>query len=167
MKRIERQADFFNALSALSVCDQRRIGMRFIGNCLQLATDHRIKAVLDLLSRPGCTAEDLHAAHTIAHTVYVETNPASDQIELDFIRQAGHFVAEATVVCTAPLFENAANVHLAQKVATYCRMATTCASVIHDDEGGADFSQADGATKRVAKEQLAILNDFLAEKREG
>lgn len=148
-----------DALNALSLADQRRIGARFIENVLDLADDARLGRVVESLMQPEITPEDLLKAHQTARSVYVETHPHSDLEELSFGLQAAHFVAEACMVCTEPAYEQAKAIHLAQKVAMYCRMARTCSSMAHDTEEP-DFSVAEEAAKGVFQDQVGIIEGF-------
>ena len=67
-----------------------------------------------------------------------------------------HFVAEACEVCAAPVYEEVTKVHIAQKVAMYCRMARTCASM-HRDEDAPDFSAAEEDASRLVADQIGMV----------
>lgn len=98
-------------------------------------------------------------AYRTAHSLYIETHPHSDLTELDFKHQAAHFVAEACIVCLGPVFQEVSPLHLAQKVAMYCRMARTCASIPHSDVEP-NFKNAENAAKQIIADQFDILSNF-------
>jgi len=87
-----------------------------------------------LLEKPDLSAEELLDGYHSIHALYTQTHPRSGFSELDYRRQAEHFVTEACLVCLSPLYEETKVHHLAQKVAMYCCMARTCAGIKHDDE---------------------------------
>ena len=151
---------FKEALSSLSIPQQRQVAARFIEKVLDLADERCLNNIVKLFSRQDVSAEDLEAAHRRAHSIYVETHPHSDLTELNFIQQGKHFVAEACMTCVAPVYEEAKVCHLAQKVAMYCRMARLYANMDHEEESP-DFSRAEALTKRSIEEQYAVLRAFL------
>jgi len=72
-----------------------------------------------------------------------------------------YFIAHAILVCSAPISPDASPIHVAHKVANYCRMAQLCLSMGHSEEGS-DFSKAEAACNKILKEQIAILEEFLS-----
>jgi hypothetical protein len=161
MTRIGKNSDFVNTLAALSLEQQRDVGVKFIADVLHLASNTRLQHAYDLLAKPGRLEHDLKLAHSIAHSVYVETSPWSDISELEFNCQATNFIAQAMLVCSAPAKPGATKVNLAQKVSNYCRMAHTCSNIGHGEDGP-DFSKAEVESKEIIKTQFAILEGFLA-----
>lgn len=155
---------FKETLSNLSVSRQRQVGARFIEQVLDLAGDARLHDVVRFLSRGDFKAEELEVAHRASRTVYVETSPHSGLEELDFARQAAHFVAEACVACTAPVYQEAGRIHLAQRVAMYCRMARTCANIGHEADT-VDFSVAERATTQLVNDQYLALASYITEEK--
>jgi hypothetical protein len=151
---------FIEALSSLSVSQQRRVAARFIEKILDLADERCLDNIVKLFSRQDISAEDLEAAYRRARSIYVDTHPHSDLSELNFLQQAKHFVAEACMTCVAPVYEGAEACHLAQKVAMYCRMARAYANMDHGDEHP-DFSKAEELTNKSIQEQYAVLQAFL------
>jgi hypothetical protein len=89
------------------------------------------------------------------------TNPQSDLQEMDFARQAAHFVTAACLVSLSPAGKSDAPVHLAQKVAMYCRMARTCSSMYHDDDAP-DFSALGSVVERLVAGQYRQAETFEA-----
>ena len=159
MATISTYDDFRDTLASLPLSQQRQVGSRFIANVLDLAQDPRLGQVVEIAGKADVTAEELDLAYRTAHSVYVETNPQSGFAELDFDRQAGHFVAEACMTCVAPTYQEATTHHLAQKVAMYCRMARTCSCIAHQ-ANKPDFSSVEVAAAAIVEDQYAILNEF-------
>jgi hypothetical protein len=153
---------FKETISSLTVTQQRRIAAKFIEKVLDLADERCLENIVKLFSNQDMNAQDLDAAYSRARSIYIDTHPHSGLSELNFMRQAKHFVAEACMTCVAPVYGEAKTCHLAQKVSMYCRMARTCSNMDHEAESP-DFSKAEEATKKSIDEQYAILQDFLEE----
>jgi len=161
MSYVDSTQDFFAALSSLPLSAQRLIGGEFAGQVLHLVSDHRLQQVVDIATNASVSGEELQAAYQLAHSVYVETQPESEYSQLDFDRQAAHFVAQACMLCVAPAHTDAKFMHLAQKVAMYCRMAVTCSCMPHDQERELDFSHASAETEKLIEAQHEILERHL------
>jgi hypothetical protein len=160
MSRIEKSSDFSNALSSLPLEQQHQLAKRFISGVFHLSDNPRLNPLLELLKKPECSADDISKAHSIAQSVYVETGPHSDIAEVKYNCQATHFIAQAVLACTTPDNKGASTVHLAHKVANYCRMAQTCSSLGHEGETP-DFANAEAEYNRISKEQFDIVNQFM------
>jgi len=161
MPAIETNKEFFKVLSSLSLEDQRRVGVKFIDAVLDLANDEQIKNIISTAENSDIFEDGLSDAYRLAHSIYIKSQPHLDMTEMNYDRQAGTFVAEAAMVCVSPTFREATVRHLAQKVASYCRMARTCSSLSHDDENP-DFSNAEKVMAETTQEQFSILSDFLS-----
>ena len=151
---------FKQTLSALSLAQQRQVGARFIANVLDLTDETSLKDAQGIAGKPGVTAEELLEAYHSVHAVYVATDPRSDLSALDYERQAAHFVAEACLSCLAPSYQEVRIHHLAEKVAMYCLMARTSAT-IHPEEQFPPLVDAEGALKKEPQPQYRILSEFL------
>ncbi len=160
MATIDNNADFIKSLASLSLSEQRQIGAKFLARVLKIAPDKRLENLIKNIDKPVNSAEELHAAYQTSHVVYIETHPHSDLGALDFKKQSVHLFAEACMACVAPTYHEISVIHVAQKVAMYCRMAVTCANMAHDDNTPS-FALAENEVKNVIEEQYAILNDFL------
>jgi hypothetical protein len=160
MTTIDSQQAFQAALAALPVKRQRQIGAKFIGNALDLTSDPRFRDVLPLLEKPDRTAEELLDGYHSIHALYVQTHPRSDLSQLDYARQAEHFVAEACLVCLSPVYEETKVHHLAQKVAMYCSMARTCAGIKHDEKLP-QLAQSQQMLAKEIQDQYRLLSEFL------
>lgn len=160
MKRIESNADFTKVLASLPVEHQHGLAKRFIAGVVHLSNNPRLDSLRDMLARPSCSEHELKTAHDIARSVYVEHGPASDISEVRFDCQATHFIAQALMACSATVKPGTGPLHLAQKVANYCRMAQTCSSISHGEEGP-DFDKAEHEYNKIVQKQIQIANDYL------
>lgn len=160
MNIVKTNKDFVKALSSLSLHEQRYIGAKFISSVLENIDEPRLKSIINSINKKGNSAEELHSAHKMAHAYYIETHPHSGLLEIDFKHQAIHMVAEACVSCLAPVYQEVTTIHLAQKVAMYCRMAITCWNIPHDQESPS-FSQAEIEVKNITQIQYALVNDYI------
>jgi len=160
MKIVKTNKDFVKTLVSLSLPEQRYIGAKFISSVLEIIDEPRLKSIMSSININGNSAEELHSAYKMAHAFYVETHPHSGFEEIDFKHQAIHMVAEACVSCLAPVYQEVTTIHLAQKVAMYCRMATTCWNIPHDQEFPS-FSQAEIEVKNITQTQYTLVNDYI------
>lgn len=162
MPEITSSESFRQSLSELPIAQQRMVGARFIANVLDLTTDARLENAQETAGRREVDAHELESAYHAAHSAYVENHPRSDLAELDWSKQAAHFVAEACMVCLAPTYSEAQKHHLAEKVAKYCLMARICSSVEHEGDYP-NFDASDEAVKKETHAQRDILSSFLEE----
>ncbi|MGD2021001.1 MAG: hypothetical protein PVJ47_08095 [Thiohalocapsa sp.] len=160
MTEINSQQAFQQALADLPVKKQRQIGAKFIRNVLDLTSEPRFRDAVILLEKPELTAEELLDGYHSIHALYVQTHPRSDLSQLDYARQAEHFVAEACLVCFSPVYEETEVHHLAEKAAMYCCMARTCAGIRHDEEAP-QLAQSQEMLAQEIKDQHKLLSEFL------
>lgn len=163
MPRVDNYQPFQQALSELSVKKQRQIGAQFIGNVLDLTNEPRLRNAQALLAKPEISAKELLDAFHSVHALYVETHPRSDLFELNYARQAEHFIAEACLVCLSPVYEEAKVHRIAEKVAMYTRMARTCAGIKHDEDMP-QLAQAQEMLGNEIQDQYRLLTAFLESK---
>ena len=163
MSIVKTNKEFVKTLASLSLAEQRYLGAQFIFCVLDIIDEPRLKNIMNSINKKGNSAEELHSAYKMAHSFYVETHPHSGLEELDFKRQAIHMVAEACVNCLAPIYQEVTTLHLAQKVAMYCRMAITCWNIAHDQDSPS-FSQAEIEVTKLIQSQYTQLNDYLKSK---
>jgi hypothetical protein len=160
MKEIKDYKSFQAALSDLSVSDQRQISARFIAHVLDLTENPRLKDAQQTAMKPDLSAEELMDTYHRVHTIYVQTHPRSDLSEVDYTKQAVHFITEACLVCLSPTYPEAKIHRIAEKAAMYCRMARTCANILHDE----DQPNLENTAKALQKEievQYQLVNQFL------
>ncbi len=160
MDKISSNEAFKNALSSLSLAQQRQVGARFIANVLDLTDGSCTKHAQSIAEKSDVTAEELEHAYHEVHLVYVATHPRSDLAEMEFGKQAAHFVAEACMVCLAPTYGGNRKQHLAEKVAMYCRMARTCSRIQHEQDYP-KLADAEESLKKEIDAQYRILTEFL------
>ena len=160
MNKISSKDDFKKALYSLSLAQQRQVGARFIANVLDLTDGSCTKHAQGIAEKSDITAEELENAYRAVHSVYVATHPLSGLSELNYKKQAAHFVAEACMACLAPTYEKSHTHHLAEKVAGYCCMARICSSIQHEDEYP-KFLNAEESLKKEMDAQYQILSEFL------
>jgi hypothetical protein len=160
MSEISGQKSFQDALSGLNVTQQRQIGARFIAHVLDLTDEPVLQQAQQVAARAGVTAEELLDAYHSVHAIYTKTHPRSDLSELDYRKQSMHFVAEACLVCLSPTYPEAKVHRLAEKTAMYCRMARTCASIMHDEDRP-DLKNTETALQEEINAQYKITGDFL------
>ena len=160
METVNTNNDFVKTLASLSLPEQRYMGAKFISSILDIINEPRLKSVINNINNKGNNAEDLYSAYKMAHSIYIETHPQSGFQEINFTHQAIHMMAEACIICLAPNYQEATTLHLAQKVAMYCRMAITCWNMPHDQDSPS-FSQAEIEITKLIQAQYTQLNDYL------
>ena len=160
MNEIKDYKTFQDALSDLSVTEQRQIGARFIANVLDLTDNPRLKEAQQIAAKADLTAEELTDAYHAVHTVYVQTHPRSDLSEVDYTKQAVHFITEACLICLSPTYPEAKIHRIAEKAAMYCRMARTCANILHDEDQPDLESTAKALQKEIGT-QYELVTQFL------
>jgi hypothetical protein len=160
MSQVKGHKSFQEALSRLPVAQQRQISARFIAHVLDLADEPRLKNAQQVAAKSGVTAEELVDAYHSVHAIYTQTHPRSDLSELDYKKQAVHFIAEACLVCLSPTYPEAKTHRIAEKTAMYCRMARTCASIMHDEDQP-DLGETEKALQNEIKAQYTLVNEFL------
>lgn len=161
MPEVTGHKSFQEALSGLNVSQQRQIGARFIAHVLDLTDEPRLRGAQQMAEKSGVTAEELVDAYHSVHNIYTQTHPRSDLTELDYTKQAVHFIAEACLVCLSPTYPEAKIYRIAEKTAMYCRMARTCASILHDEDEP-DLEETEKALQNEIKAQYRLVNEFLS-----
>jgi hypothetical protein len=161
MSKITTNEAFREALSSLTLAQQRVVGARFVANVLDLTQNNYIKQAQAMLSNTdNVSAEDLDDAYHSIHSIYLHTSPRSHFSLLDYKKQAEHFVAEACMLCLAPTYFESTKHHLASKVSMYCLMARTCASINHE-ENYPKFTDTEDLVKNEVDAQYEILSEYL------
>ena len=163
METVNTNTDFVKTLASLSLSEQRYIGAKFISSTLDIIDEQHLKNIMNSINKNGNSAEELHSAYKMAHSIYIENHPQSGLLEINFIHQAVHMVAEACMTCLAPIYQEATTLHLAQKVAMCCRMAITCWYMPHDQDSPS-FSQAEIEVTKIIQAQYTLLNSYLKSK---
>ena len=162
MSKIPTGEDLMKSLSSLSLARQRQVGARFVANVLDLTDDPQVKSGQEIAGQAEVAADELNDAYCRVHAVYVATHPRSHFSELDYAKQAAHFVAEACMVCLAPTYHEAHTHHVADRAAMYCQMARTCSAIQHEGEYPG-FAGVEEAVKKEVDSQHQILSEYLEE----
>lgn len=160
MSKITTNKSFMDALSSLSLQQQRLVGASFIKNVLDLTEDSHIIHAQSVAATSNAKAEELLDAYHSVHTSYVKTKPRSDMHALLWEKQAEHFVAEACMTCLAPTYPEASTHHLAQRVSMYCLMARTCSSINHEGDYPT-FETSEEVIKKEVNDQYRRVEMFL------
>jgi hypothetical protein len=162
MPEVKGNKSFQEALSGLTVSQQRQLGARFVANVLDLTDEPILKQARETAANPQATAEELVDSFHAVHAIYTRTHPRSDLSELNYAKQAVHFVAEACLLCLSPTYPEASVHRIAEKAAMYCRMARTCASIKHDEDVP-QLGETERAMRQEIETQYGIVNEFLKE----
>ncbi len=144
---IGNDREFKDRLSSLSVAQQRVVAARFAENVQNLSSDPRVIAAVNSAKRPDISDAELGVVFQAAKSASVESYTQCGK-EADWGNQAGHFIAEAAMICVRPA-ERAGS--LAWDVAMAARMARTCATI----------ATGQGTENREAQQQYRILDEFL------
>ena len=161
MKDIKDYKAFQDALSVLTIAEQRQIGARFVANVLDLTENAKLKDAQQIAAKSGLTVEELMDAYHRVHTIYVQTHPRSDLSEVDYSKQAVHFITEACLICLSPTYPEAKIHRIAEKAAMYCRMARTCANIQHD-ENQPDLKSSAKALQMEIETQYELVKQFFS-----
>jgi hypothetical protein len=144
---INNDSDFKTALNQLSPAQQRVAAARFTENVLALCHDGRVKTVVESAKRSDITDAELGTAFQFARAASVDSYTQCGH-ECDWNKQAGHFVAEASLVCVKPA---APDFNPAWDAAMHARMARSCASIA---AGNGTRNGEDEAQYRILAEIL-------------
>lgn len=162
MSKISSQKAFQQALSDLPLAQQRQVGARFIEHVLDLSSEPRFDTAFRAASRADVSSQVLQDAYHAVYALYVKSHPRSDLSDVNYHKQAVHFIAEACLTCLAPTYHETKAHHLAEKVAMYCRMARVCANIPHEQ----DYPNLEAAEQAMRAETLAqygIVSEYLGD----
>lgn len=143
---INNDSEFKTALSGLPGNRQRQVGARFAESVLVLSQDVRVKNAIEAAKRKDIAKDELDDVCKSAKRASVDSFTQCGK-ECDWISQAGHFVAQAALVCLeqggSPAWDAAMN----------ARMARTSESI----------ATGIGTDNAEAAAQYLILDKYLAE----
>ena len=147
---IKNDQDFKQALSKLSMAEQRRLAAQFIDSVAPLNSEPVIARALKVIRAEVYSENDSEEIYKQIKSLAVKTYTACGD-DADWSSQAAHFVVTATKACLTPrkFLDNKNN--LAWKCAMQTRMARNC-ELIESDNNTID---------NEAQKQYAITNDFL------
>lgn len=146
---IHNDQEFKQALSELSIADQRVLAARFIESVEHLNTDPLIASAIKVARNKMHTDSEFDAAYKSIKSLAVNTYTACGG-DADWPAQAAHFVATAAKACLTPLDQLANKTNLAWKCAMQTRMAKNCEMIESDTD----------SIENEAQKQYAISNDF-------
>ena len=147
---IADEKTFKSALEGLSTPQQRYVGALFVENVLHLSEDNRLKGLLNAAKRADISDDELLTLYQAGKTAVVDSYTQCGR-EIDWLSQAGHFVAEAATACVA-LAPPGKSDNPAWNAAMHARMARTCECI----------AQGESTEKCEMEAQYAILNKYLA-----
>lgn len=147
---IKNDQNFKQALSGLSIEEQRKLAAKFIESVKSLNGESVIERALNAVNAGGSDnemAEIFKQVKSLAVKTYTSCGD-----ETDWSSQAAHFVVTATKACVTPQKHLDQKKNLAWKCAMQTRMARNCEMIETDSD----------VLDNEAQKQYVITNDFLA-----
>lgn len=123
---------FKQALSPLSLTQQREVGALFVESVLTLCDDDRVKQALIAAKNPNIQVYELAATYKAAKAASIERFTQCGK-NAEWLEQAAHFVAAASVTCVTPAEQLAETDNLAWNAAMQSRMARTCEAIANGE----------------------------------
>lgn len=147
---IKNDQNFKQALSGLSIEEQRKLAAKFIESVKSLNGEPVIERAINAV-KAGFSDNEMEEIFRQIKSLAVKTYTSCGH-ETDWSSQAAHFVVTATKACVAPqkYLDNKNN--LAWKCAMQTRMARNCEMIEIDSD----------VVDNEAQKQYVITNDFLA-----
>lgn len=145
---IHNDQEFKQALSALSIAEQRVLAARFVASVAYLITDPLITRALNLAKDENYSDTELNELYKSVKSLAVKTYTACGD-DADWPAQAAHFVATATRAFLTPVEQLGNKNNLAWKCAMQSRMAKNCEMMESDSE----------TIDNEAQKQYAIINE--------
>ncbi|MCW8929366.1 MAG: hypothetical protein OQL19_03895 [Gammaproteobacteria bacterium] len=147
---IKNDQDFKQALSGLSIVEQRKLAAQFIESVEKLNDDPLIERALKT-AKVESSDNEIEDVYRQVKSLAVKTYTSCGD-ETDWSSQAAHFVVTATKACLTPLPHLGNKNNLAWKCAMQTRMARNCEMIEADSD----------VVDNEAQKQYLIANDFLA-----
>lgn len=147
---IHNDQELKQALSNLSIKEQRILAAHFVANVAHLNPDPLIEHALKEVGEQNLATTELEEIYKSIKSLAVETYTACGN-DADWPAQAAHFIATATKACLMPVEQLGNKKNLAWKCAMQTRMAKNC-EMIDSDSNIVD---------NEAQNQYRITNDFL------
>jgi hypothetical protein len=138
--------DFKDALAGLDDCQRRQAAAHLVRQALDLTTDSRVKAGLDLAVRCNADAAELATAAAGVNSARVASYTQCGH-DANWTCQASHFVARAAQECVKPEISAGG----AWEAAMQARMARICQAI----------AMGEGTSNREAEAQYRALDDYL------
>ena len=122
MPNINNDITFKSYIESLPWEHQRLLGVQFVEHTLDLVTDQRVIAALEVAKKSGVTEEVLSDAfHGVRKLVFATYTQCGHKIDL--LNVAEHYVALAAAICIQPRDLFATEENPACKAALHCRQA--------------------------------------------
>jgi hypothetical protein len=151
MSSITTDNAFKNALNTLTIAQQRQVAAAFVESVLALCPqDTRIQNAIQVAKNPYAMPDELGLAYRAAKNASVETFTQCGR-DADWLKQASHFVAEASAVCVTPEEQSTQVGNLAWQAAMHGRMARTCETI----------ATGTGSDNDEAQQQYQLVDAFL------
>jgi hypothetical protein len=150
MPSITNETEFKNALDQLTLAQQRQVGALFVENVLTLCDDPRVRNALNATKTTTITPDELAAVYRTAKTASIESFTQCGK-DVDWLGQAGHFVAAASVACVTPENQIKSTDNIAWTAAMHGRMARTCETI----------AAGQGSDNQETQQQYQIVIRFL------
>jgi hypothetical protein len=148
MTDISNDTEFRQVLDGLDPVQQRVVAARFVEDVLDLCSDHRIAAVLQVAGNSEAMDAELADALKTARATTFDCHTRCGS-EGDWAEQAGYFVARAATAALTPRAQMPSGP--AWQAALSSRMAQTSMSIVTgDDTAGQEGNQ-----------QYRILSEFM------
>ena len=144
---IHNDQEFKQALSKLSVVEQRILAAQFVESVLHLNPNPLIKHALKVV-RDKSEFGDIYAS---VNSLVVKTYTACGG-DVDWPAQAAHFVATAARACLTPLEQLGNKTNLAWTCAMQTRMAKNCEMIESDSD----------TVENEAQKQYVITDAYLS-----
>lgn len=150
MTKIQSDAEFKSALSALPVDRQRQLGKLFVEHVIRLSDNPVVGKTLTADDLAGMTEDEIAGAYKTTKSAAIDSYTLCGH-EGDWIKQASHFVAAAAAACFTPGDQAVKCNDIAWSAAMNARMARVCENVA----GGK------GTDDSEAVSQYGILENYL------
>ncbi len=149
---IENDQQFKQALSGLSIAEQRSLAGQFIDSVAYLNPDPLIARVVTMVRKKIPSSIELDELYNSIKSLAVKTYTACGG-DANWSAQAAHFVATASKACLTPVEHLGNNHNLAWKCAMQTRMANNCEMIDSDSDSEAIANEA--------QKQYAITRTFI------
>lgn len=147
---VTNEQEFKAALDQLPLARQRYVAALFAESVLPLSRDKRIKGVINAAKRADISDDELIALHLAARAASVDSYTQCGR-EVNWLCQAGHFVAEAAEACVTVNAPGKSE-NPAWSAAMHARMARTCECI----------ARGQGTERCEIDTQYRILEQYLA-----
>lgn len=136
--RITNDKNLRDAISQLSIEQQRTLAGKFVASVKHLSSDPRIDHAIEAATNPDLPLQEVDAAYKAVKALATQTYTACGR-DADWAAQAEHFVASAATASLSP--EESNGTKGAWRAAMQARMAKNCEMILNDEGGVANESE--------------------------